>query len=161
MTERATQWCLHTPSQPCTARTGCTHSVIPGDNLTACRIGRIRYAASTFCLSALPFSAIESDSDQGAVIHFCHSCRYFTHPHFSPLSPSLYPSLCYPFTYPSTRPPTPIHHRPSIYTVRRRRTHQPSILVSPFLQLRVCLMTGASSNKPAVYQYLRTQGMSI
>jgi hypothetical protein len=154
MTERATQSCLHTPSQPCTTCTGFSHSVIPGDNLTACRIGRIRYAASTFCLPcpSLPSSQIRikvlsytstSPAAISRTLTFPLYHHRYTHPPTHPYAhPNTSPSV--DIHSPSTPPPTPALH-----------------LISPFHQLRVCLMTGASSNKPAVYQYLRTQGMRI
>jgi len=142
----ATQICLHTPSQPCT---GCTRSAIPGDNLTACRNGRIRSATSTFCAS-LPSSQIEvnvlSYTACPAVIS-----RTLSYPHFPLYHHYRYTHRCnHTPIHPLAHAKYITHHRPSIHSPSTPPTHQPSISTSLSHQPRVYLMTGASSNKPAV-----------
>jgi hypothetical protein len=141
--------------------------LLPGDNVTGLRLVAfaLRRPSSSSAASTPFFAAIESELGERAVIH-C-PCPAVISRTQAPLLHASIP-LCIPelsiatpiavIIYITTRSP----HQQYTITVRRYTTHspstpsrsthphQPSISIPPLHQPRVYLMTGASSNKPAV-----------
>ena len=150
--------CLHTTSQPCLGGARlimAREPPSPGDNLTACRIGRIRSTTTTFCANRCHRVRLK----ERAVIHcpcpavISRTRNTLTHPRIPLYHHNRYTRCCnHPPTHPFTNSPTP-NPSPSVDTQSFDATHtqiSPTLYFPPLHQPRVCLMTGASSNKPAV-----------